>query len=293
MVNVKCPNCGRESSGKFCAECGTLLTSEDGAQNFQPQMPANPKPLFKRWWFWVIVAVLLAVFASMFDEPRETKETTVSQTSTRVQTETPPAETSRPEEQPAAAQPQNIETTYVLKSGNYVAGEDIPVGTCNVMAVSGQGNLMSSNMFDGGVNEMFGLDDGSGFYTGTFNGLKLPAGTELTVTSGLVIQLDFSEIEKGYTGRSYDEANTITLSSGNYTAGTDFAAGIYKIVAVSGQGNLMSSNMFEGGVNEMFGVDDGSGWYNSEFVNAIFQSGVTLSITGGLTVQMIPAIPIS
>ena len=43
-----------------------------------------------------------------------------------------------------------------LSAGNYVAGVDIPAGTYNLTATSGSGNVSSSNMYSGGLNEIMG-----------------------------------------------------------------------------------------------------------------------------------------
>ena len=183
----------------------------------------------------------------------------------------------------------NVATEYTLSSGNYVAGIDIPAGTCDVTAASGGGNLYSSNLYDGGINETFGVDDGSGLYTSSFKGLALPEKTVLTVSGTLTIKLEFSKVASNYSGRSYNESSAVQLSSGNYTAGTDFDAGVYKIVAKSGNGNLYSSNLYDGGLNEMFGIDDGTGSYTQEFINVDLPEGTTLTASGGLSIELIPA----
>ena len=183
----------------------------------------------------------------------------------------------------------DIAEEYTLSAGYYTAGIDIPVGKANVIAVSGSGNLSSSNMYSGGVNEIFGIDDGSGFYTSEFNNLALAKNVRLKVTSNLVVKLTYTNIEAGFTGRTYDEDNAIELTSGNYTAGTDFPAGIYTINAVSGSGNINSSNMFSGGLNEVFGVDTSSSIYTDQFINVELDDGVTLTVSGGLTVKLTPA----
>lgn len=135
---------------------------------------------------------------------------------------------------------------------------------------------------------MFGIDDGSGWYNGSFNGLRLPDGVVLTTNGLLVIQLDYTEISGNATGRTYDEAKAIQLSSGIYTSGKDFDTGTYNIVAVSGTGNLSSSNLYDGGINEMFGIDDGTGWYNAEIRNVPLQEGAELTVSGGLVINIIP-----
>ena len=110
----------------------------------------------------------------------------------------------------------------------------------------------------------------------------------LSLNNNLVIKLTYTQVDSNFSGRTYDETLAKILTSGNYTAGKDFPAGVYKIVAVSGTGNLSSSNIYDGGVNEMFGIDNGNGIYNNQFLNAELKDKVTLTISGGLTIQLIP-----
>ncbi len=280
---MRCPKCGAEHSAKYCPQCGAPASP-------QPELEDKPKKsIFKRWWFWLLAVLLLILIlpvlsnnngdnggggAPLSPSPRITgKPADVTAT----------PEASAPEPTPDLSQ---VETTFVLAGGYYTAGIDIPSGKCNVTAAKGQGNLSSSNLYSGGVNEMFGVDDGSGLYTESFNGLKLPEGVTLSVSGGLSVRLVYTVVEGGFTGRTYDEENAITLGSGNYTAGTDFEPGTYKITAISGSGNLYSSNIFQGGVNEVFGVDDGSGWYTPEIFNIELAEGTELSVSGGLSVRL-------
>lgn len=181
-----------------------------------------------------------------------------------------------------------VETSYTLTAGNYTAGVDIPEGICNVTAVSGQGNIYSTNLYDGGINEMFGVDDGTGYYTESFNGLKLPDEVVLSTNGLLVVQLEYTEITEEPSGRTYDEAKAFELASGNYVSGKDFEPGTYNIVAVSGTGNLYSSNLYDGGINEMFGIDDGTGFYNGAINNVSMPEDTELTVSGGLSIRMIP-----
>ena len=226
----------------------------------------------------VIVLVIIGAAGSggKISTSEKTTDVTNKTTTNKVVTETPKEDLSK------------VATEYTLSAGYYTAGIDLPAGKCNIVAVSGTGNLSSSNMYSGGINEMFGIDD-SDLYTDSFNGLKFPAKTELSVGGDLVIKLTFTAVESNFSGRTYDESAAQTLTDGNYTAGTDFPAGIYKIVAVSGRGNLSSSNIYDGGINEMFGVDDGSGFYVGQFLNVDLGKAVTLEISGGLTIQLTPA----
>ncbi len=305
-----CRNCNAEFNGKFCPNCGT--PAEGRQTPFTPggsgeQQKPPKKPITKRWWFWAIAAVLAIALignlggnndkqqdttvtqmdAAVIDEPvAEAKEAAAAPDPTQMPTPTP---TQAPTPEPTIDL-SAVATEYTLTAGNYTAGVDIPAGRCNVIAVKGQGNVNSSNMFSGGMNEVFGVNDGTDFYTEEFNGLKLPEGTVLTVGGSVTIQLSYNSIESGVSGRMYDEANAITLKTGNYQAGLDFPAGVYTVVAVSGSGNLSSDNMFDGGLNEMFGIDDGYGWYTERFDNVELPEGTELSVSGGVTIQLIPVI---
>lgn len=58
-------NCGAKcKKSKFCPECGARLaedgfeTSVEGNMNKEgEQNPENKKPIYTRWWFWLIVAL--------------------------------------------------------------------------------------------------------------------------------------------------------------------------------------------------------------------------------------------
>jgi hypothetical protein len=272
---MKCKKCGAEFEGDFCPKCGASAKKAK-------------KAIYKRWWFWVLIIILLLIILSNLGGNKNNNGTSANPTVTNTPTVSPAATTATATPTPGVDL-SKVQKEYTLTAGYYEAGIDIPAGKCNVTAVSGKGNLYSSNMFEGGINAMFGVGDSSGLYTSSFNGLKLPSGTTLTLTGKLTIKLVFTTVESNFTGRTYDESKAITLTDGNYEAGTDFPEGIYKIVAVSGKGNLSSTNMFEGGLNEIFGIDDGSGLYNNQFINADFKKGVTLTISGGLKVKLIPA----
>lgn len=74
------------------------------------------------------------------------------------------------------------------------------------------------------------------------------------------------------------------IGSGNYTAGIDFPAGKYDLVAVAGGGNVSSSNAFSGGVNAIMGVAEkntnGIDMYEQEYSNIDLPLGETLSLSG-------------
>ena len=82
------------------------------------------------------------------------------------------------------------------------------------------------------------------------------------------------------------------FSSGNYTAGIDFPAGVYNIVAVSGAGNVSSDNMFNGGLNAMMGTEEENqimDMYEQEYKNIDLPDGTTLTISG-VQIQLVPSV---
>lgn len=75
---MKCSNCGAEcKTGKFCPDCGAKLVEDvleiNGGGNtdkVDERKSENKKPIYKKWWFWVIVilfAVMLYSFMSKGD----------------------------------------------------------------------------------------------------------------------------------------------------------------------------------------------------------------------------------
>lgn len=263
----------------------------------QKNIGKTKKPIYKKWWFWVIIAVLVIGIGSNAnkEENKKTAEkpstSQSSDNSKKEENNTKQDETSQDKDKKEEDKEDlsSVAKEYTIKAGNYVAGIDLPSGSCNIVAVSGNGNLTSSNIYNGGVNEVFGIDDGSGFYNSSFNGLNFPKDTVLSTNGNLVVKLTFTEIKSNFKGRTYDENASIELGAGNYTSGVDFPVGVYKIIATSGNGNISSSNLYDGGVNEVFGIDDGTGFYNSEILNITLPEGETLSISGGLKIKLIPA----
>ncbi len=171
---------------------------------------------------------------------------------------------------------------------NYTGGIDIPIGTYNVTAISGTGNVSSTNMYDGGINAMMGIDDGSGLYEASFNNLAIDEDVVLTVSGGVTIQLDSDAAKTQNMTSRTPEGAECNLTSGNYTAGVDFEPGVYNITVVSGNGNVSSSNIYDGGINAVMGVDDSYGLYEKEYKNIELPQDTTLSISG-VEVKLTPS----
>lgn len=194
------------------------------------------------------------------------------------------AQTNEPINEPETVEskPEFISYETDLSSGNYTAGIDFPAGIYDIEAISGLGNVSSSNMFSGGINDMMGIDDGSGLYQKKYSNIKLTKGVVLNVSGGVVIHINSDAASSdALTPRNQDITETQTLGNGNWVSGTDFPAGIYDIEAISGSGNVSSDNMFNGGINAVMGTENDI-WDMSEksYKNIEFPEGTTLSISG-------------
>ena len=91
---------------------------------------------------------------------------------------------SEPEETEAPAEPKE----YTFGSGNYYAGKDFEAGVYDITAIEGQsGNVISDNMFSGGINAIMGTD--KEFAEQEYKNIELPDGTKLTISGGIKIKL--------------------------------------------------------------------------------------------------------
>ncbi len=167
---------------------------------------------------------------------------------------------------------------YIFTTGFYAPGIDIPVGRCKVIAISGSGHLYSS---DDEMSEIFGTDEED---VSSFQGLKLAKGVSLIVSGKLTIKLIYQVIQEGFLGRTFDTDGAAEISTGNYVVGTDFKAGVYNIVAVSGTGYL---SIDDSEVSEVFGLDDED---VHEINNVYLPEGVDLSLEGNVSAKLVPAI---
>ena len=177
-----------------------------------------------------------------------------------------------------------FETT--LSAGHYTSGIDFPSGTYTIVATDGSGNVSSSNMFSGGLNELMAkkADD---MYISEFKNAKLEQDTVLSLGGDLKVKITTKESDTAaMTTRNNEATEEVELSSGNYVAGTDFTSGVYDIILVKGSGNVSSSNMYNGGLNEIMGT--GGNMYIKKFKNAGFSDGDTLELSG-LTVKLVPS----
>lgn len=198
------------------------------------------------------------------------------------------ADTNADTEHVEADKPESSAEHYEvdLSAGNYTAGVDIPTGTYNLSATGGSGNVSSSNMYSGGLNEIMGTPADE-YNTESFNGLKLDDGVVLTLRSSVTLHLVSENANvSGVTARSAADGAPLDFGAGNYTCGSDFSPGTYNVIATGGSGNVSSDNMFSGGLNEVMGTTN-DGISIAQFNNAIFEDGTVLTISG-TSVQLVP-----
>lgn len=244
--------------------------------------------------FVIIGILVIAIFSVLTNEdkdpsdktntPATTEETKedIKEIATVEDTVEEIAETKEVEQQDPLA--EAFETT--LSAGHYTSAIDFPSGTYTIVATGGSGNVSSSNMFSGGLNELMAkkADD---MYISEFKNAKLEQDTVLSVGGNLTVKLTTKEADTaGMTTRTNEATEEVELTSGNYVAGTDFASGVYDIILVKGSGNVSSSNMYNGGLNELMGTGDDM--YIKEFKNASFSDEDTLELSG-LTIKLVPS----
>ena len=199
-----------------------------------------------------------------------------------------------PVETPAPT-PSTISFEQEFSSGNYTAGIDFPAGKYDIVAVSGGGNVSSSNAFDGGINAVMGTEDKNelmDMYEQEYSNFVLPDGSTLSI-SGVTVRLTCDAASGApLTPRNQVITETVDLGNGNFVAGEDFPAGVYNIVAVSGAGNVSSDNMFNGGLNAMMGTEEENqimDMYEQEYKNIDLPDGTTLTISG-VQIQLVPSV---
>ena len=192
------------------------------------------------------------------------------------------------------SEPESIAFDQDFSSGNYTAGVDFPAGKYDIVAVSGGGNVSSSNAFSGGINAVMGTEDQNelmDMYEQEYKNIDLPEGVVLSI-SGVTVRLTCDDASGApLTPRNQEITETVDLGNGNFVAGEDFPAGVYNIVAVSGGGNVSSSNLYDGGINAILGTEDQNelmDMYEQEYKNIDLPEGTTLTIDG-VQVQLVPS----
>jgi len=111
-ILMKCPGCGRETNAKICESCGTSIESTTLGNSATPIAPAPKKPFYKKWWFWVIIGVVVVGMISNAGKVNNTKETAGSTSTEQKQGATENKATSKPTEtKQKADDKQTVEKT--------------------------------------------------------------------------------------------------------------------------------------------------------------------------------------
>ena len=235
------------------------------------------------------ILVAVGVFGSISAGKKQSTNTP-PETPAQAQPQSP-TETAAPTE--AATEQQFIHYEAELSDGYYTAGIDFPAGKYDISVVDGNGNVSSSNLFDGGINTMMGVSEEYEMYQKEYKNISLPSGESLHVRGNLCVKIASDKASPDpLQPRNQSISETLTLTNGYYVAGEDFPAGVYTITAIEGSGNVSSDNMFDDGLNAIMGVvDDNSRYadlYAKDYKNVDFKEGVTLKING-LTVELTPS----
>lgn len=251
------------------------------------------KPFYKRWWFWVIAVLLVGGLIGGGEE--EVKKEESASSSSSVEQSVEKSETSESKEKQSektskekeekeikeevkddkkkleeikkklskATKPkEEVGKLVTLAPGTYEVGKDIKPGRYVIKADSGSGNLMSAN---GSINAILTAqpDPTLGVTSYTTN---LDKGTEIKIKG--IPQTTFTPVTK----RTYQTE----LGAGTYEVGKDIKPGRYKIVAISGSGNLISIGS---GINEILNTDPESNGMGAKFINENLKRGTKITTT--------------
>lgn len=262
-------NESKQKTTKACKFCKTEIHAK---AKFCPN--CRKKQGLKIWQIVLVSFLALGIIGNLLGgEDSDNSDRPASSSNTKVTTTT------------KAKKMESIELQ--LTSGNYTVGIDIPAGKYNIEALSGNGNVSSSNMFSGGINAVMGKPS-NGFNEQFYENIKLAKDDVLSVSGGVIIKVTSDSVDvNSLSVRAQPLTETIELGNGHFIAGEDFTAGVYDIVAISGGGNVSSSNMYDGGINAIMGKP-ASDFYEAEYMNINLSEGVELSVDG-VKIKLVPS----
>jgi len=212
------------------------------------------------------------------DSEKEVENGSESNTSETAETD---SEKETDEEKISQIEPFEIDLT----AGNYTVGTDIPIGIYNLTAESGSGNVRGSNKINGGINETM-ANPADEYAIDFLSNANFDIGDTLSIGGTLTLHLQSDKADTGsMVARTNPDAKPIDLDSGKFISGTDFPAGIYTIFATGPSGNVNSSNINSGGLNEIMSNEKDENSIRI-FKNALLPKGTTLTISN-TSVQLI------
>ena len=122
----------------------------------------------------------------------------------------------------SSSEPESIAFDQEFSSGNYTAGVDFPAGKYDIVAVSGGGNVSSSNAFSGGINAVMGTEEQNevaDMYEQEYKNIDLPEGVVLSI-SGVTVRLTCDDASGApLTPRNQEITETVDLGNGNFGRG--------------------------------------------------------------------------
>lgn len=211
------------------------------------------KPIYKKWWFWVIALIVIGIIGSGSNgsKPNTAPTTITSKDSTEATATSTPAPTeSKQDVNTENTEPETFVNTAEateLFTGEFTVGTDIKPGRYVITCDSGSGNLFVYNGQMPYINEILSnsLEDSMGLGV-----TKI----EVDLSEGQTIQI--SGLNNVIFSPATIEQKT-SLSSGYHIVGRDVPAGDYIATAPNGSGNFFvySKNGMPK-VNEILGKDD-------------------------------------
>lgn len=303
---MKCTRCGEDITGRYCSNCGASA----------PALQSGPEIVDDRTgiWYtrtWVVIIFLILFFPlGLYFMWRGSWSKRVKIAVTVLVSlgvvwnflnwGGSPQPTGSDKYEPTNAVSAFVKEEATgpyraeLIGGHYVSGIDFPPGVYNIKALRGGGNVISSNAYDGGINAIMGSPEMNRYndaYHEKYANIRLEKGVTLSI-SGVIVEISSLDASASpLARRSQPNLSSITLSNGHFIAGQDFSPGVYDIIAASGRGNVISSNMISGGINAIMGSPKDAGSsdaYEERYNNISLEDGVTLTIDG-LSVRLVPS----
>lgn len=116
-------------------------------------------------------------------------------------------------------------------------------------------------------------------------GIIIVMGIVATIITATQPKINYMSSSPTATMNNKSLSNSSVLSSGVYVAGQDFKGGKYDIIAVSGSGNISSSNMYTGGVDGEISSDNNGAY--KEYRNINLPNGTKLTISGDVSIKLV------
>lgn len=180
------------------------------------------KPIFKKWWFWAII-VIIVIGALGSGGERETPSANTKQEQNKEESKTADTIESKDkiDESKKAEEPKKEEPKKTtIKAGNYKVGTDLPAGEYKIYTDDFMGYFEVSKDSSGNLDSIIVNDN----FT-TFTYLTVSEGQYLKLQMCYAIPVEEAEpykSDKGY-------------GSGKYKVGVDIPAGEYNVKKEEGQ----------------------------------------------------------